>query len=439
MVTTSKDANPNYLAKIVRLRGVRKHSDADRLQCVDIDFQTVVTGLDAKDGDIYVYFPVESQINLDYLVATGSLRPKVAEQGEPEQTGFFERKGRVKALRLRGEKSMGYIVPVDSIKGFVGDFDHDDYINVDFDTINGILMVKKYEVVKKGGNLGKQGKQPKTNRLIDGQVRLHVDTENLRTNVYRLSAEDEISISYKEHGTSWWVGNLKVKKRLSLFERILKKLGVNVVDTEYDHVYGSRKVVKNKGLEDPKANDHFYGYDLWEDIKDRVKEHIPEGFTLYGEAVGFTKDGGYIQKGFDYGCEPGEMKIKVYRITVTNVEGFAIELSDAQIEQFCSKVGLEVVKNFHRGKAYWVMPEYDAHAADWTEKFLETLQELYNEKDCHMCVEKVPEEGIVLRVASLFAFHAFKLKSFRFLEFETKSLDAEAKEAEETEIVKDEE
>ncbi len=41
-----------------------------------------------------------------------------------------------------------------------------------------------------------------------------------------------------------------------------------------------------------------------------------------------------------------------------------------------------------------------------------------------MCAAQVPEEGIVLRKETLFAFESYKLKSFRFLERETKLLDA---------------
>ena len=40
-----------------------------------------------------------------------------------------------------------------------------------------------------------------------------------------------------------------------------------------------------------------------------------------------------------------------------------------------------------------------------------------------MCENKVPEEGIVVRVEDLFECKSYKLKSFRFLEFESNELD----------------
>ena len=111
MLQVSKDHNPNYLAKIVKLKGLRKHPNADRLQCVDIDFNTVITGLDAKDGDVYVYFPLECKINKDFLSATNSFRHKELNV-DKEKAGFFDDNCRVRAMRLRGEKSMGYINPI---------------------------------------------------------------------------------------------------------------------------------------------------------------------------------------------------------------------------------------------------------------------------------------------------------------------------------------
>jgi len=47
----------------------------------------------------------------------------------------------------------------------------------------------------------------------------------------------------------------------------------------------------------------------------------------------------------------------------------------------------------------------------------------FNEKNCFMCKNSVPEEGIVIRKEGLFGYDAFKLKSFRFLEFESAELD----------------
>lgn len=423
MISISEKANKNYLAKIVQLKNVQKHPNADRLQTVTIDFQNVITGLDAKDGDVYVYFPVESQINLDFLSATNSFRHtnlnKVQDDNKP---GFFEDNGRVKAMKLRGEKSMGYIVPVAVVESFTGK-KLTEYVGQEFDTIGDVLMLKKYLVPSRGG-LGtmNRGKKPKVSRIIDSQVRLHVDTENFRKEAYKIKPEDHITISYKYHGTSFWVSNVLVKKNLKIYEKILKFLGVNIVDTEYDYVYGSRKVVKNADMDDAKRKDHFYKYDLWGEVKEEIKEFVPKGFTIYGEIVGFLKGGKAIQGEYDYNCAPEEKKVLVYRITFTNADGIAMELSSAQIKEYCDYFGLNYVHVFYSGKACDLYSGLDQNL-HWHEDFVKNLEKDYNDKDCFISVNKIPEEGIVIRKEKLFSFEAYKLKSFRFLEYETNLLD----------------
>jgi len=430
MLTKSNDHNPNYLAKVVSLKGLKKHSNADRLQVVDIDFQTVITGMDAEDGDICVFFPLESKISQDFLSATNSFRDKKSNADDTKQ-GFFDDNCRVRAMKLRGEKSMGYLVPVDQVILWSGYDDAGGTIGQEFDTVNGKLIVEKYQIKRKVGPQARQGKKPKVSRLVDGQIHLHADTENLRRNVHKINPEDTISITYKTHGTSWWVSNVLVKRELSNVEKVIKWLGLPVQELEYDLVYGSRKVVKNSSMNDPKQKDHFFGYDLWEKIKDEVGDKIPKGYTLYGEMLGYDHNGGYIQKGYDYGCAVGDHKLEVYRITQTTPDGGVAELSYPQIADFCGRNDLNPPHLFYHGRSVdWLMENIDTlripeiSEENWGENLIKNLEQDYNEKDCFMCNNKVPEEGIVVRKESLFNFEAYKLKSFNFLEQETKELDS---------------
>ncbi len=261
MFRISKDANPNYLAKVVELKGLRKHDNADRLQCVGIDFQNVITGLDAKDGDIYVYFPLECTINMDYLAHSNSFRDS-SMNVDKEAKGFFEKNGRVKAMKLRGEKSMGYIVPISEMSFFadLSDLDPFSLVGTEFDLIGNTMICRKYiNQNEKKTRTQKIGKSPSLNRLVDGQIHLHVNTANLRRNIGKIKPNDNISVTYKTHGTSFWVSNVIVKKNLKWYEKALKWVGININDTEYDLIYGSRRVVKNKYAQDPKRSDHYFG------------------------------------------------------------------------------------------------------------------------------------------------------------------------------------
>lgn len=483
MIEISKNANKNYLCKIVKISNLRPHSNADRLQMTSIDFQDVVVGVDVKEGDVMVFFPLECKINSDFLSYTNSFRNKELNQ-DKEKAGFFEENCRVKAVKLRGEKSMGYLVPSVQVSAWSGFNIIKDDINQEFDTIGGMKLVEKYFVPVKQSNNVKQGKKPRLSRLIEGQVHLHVDTENLRKNIHKINPEDTISITYKTHGTSWWVSNVVVNRQLNIFERLLKSFGVKINTKYFDIIYGSRKVVKNKHF-DPRGKDHFFGYDLWADIKDKVADKIPKGYSLYGECLGFTKDGAYIQSGYDYGVrlnKDGKMnigdkvikkshkpflsnnkintiksittnpntgnkaftfkeddsivdavmctlynnetfKLEVYRITHTTPDGLVTELSYPEITEFCERVGLTPSHLFYYGKAGDYLNESYVDVRDFQESLVKTLEEEYNEKDCFMCKNSVPEEGIVLRKENLFNCEAYKLKSFKFLKQESDELD----------------
>lgn len=428
MLRKSKDHNPNYLCKIVQLNGLRKHSNADRLQCVDIDYQTVITGLDAKDGDTYVYFPVESQISRDFLSHTNSFREK-AMNADTEHSGFFEKHCRVKAMKLRGERSMGYIVPASVVSEWAG-MDISSEVGAEFDTVNEKLLVKKYVAKTRGARNAKNGKSPALSRLIEGQVHLHVDTENLRRNAHKVEEDDFITISNKVHGTSFWVSNVLVKRKLSLLERIAKFMGIPVIEQEYDLVYGSRRVVKNKHFKDPKLSDHFFGYDLWEDIKDEIGHLIPRGYTLYGEMIGYDKNGKQIQKGYPYGCDVGEHKLQVYRITYTNPDGLVFNLPTSEVVSFCHKRGIGHLEVFEADWAGEILDGYltlhgllHDNSVDGTALFIKYLEDKYTEKECSWN-PGMPNEGIVVRVERGDEFEAYKLKSFAFLEHESKLADS---------------
>ena len=77
--------------------------------------------------------------------------------------------------------------------------------------------------------------------------------------------------------------------------------------------------------------------DVWGEVAAEVQDRIPKGFTIYGEIVGYTKDGSAIQKGYHYGCRPSTHRFLVYRVTFTSVDGHQIELGWPQKQEFCKK------------------------------------------------------------------------------------------------------
>ena len=435
MFNKSDNHNPNYLASIVKLSGIRKHSNADKLQCISLFGNNVITGMNAKDGDLYVYFPLECSISSEFLKYTNSFRdPEM--NADKTVKSFFEYHGRVRALRLRNERSEGYIVPVSTLEAFSKDFlgkeiqISEKFVGTDFDLFCEHTLLKKY--IPKGMRNGGEGAKKKTkgnvkkyaSRLVENQFHFHPSTEQLKRNIDKINPNDFIAITEKYHGTSFVVSNVIVKKKLSFFDKIGKFFGMNIVDTEYGMLYSSRSVLKNIAMDDGKENNHFYDSDVWKIVADKIYPHLKKGYSVYGEIVGYTPTGSFIQRDYDYGCPPGSLDYLVYRMTYTNADGDVFELSPSQMNEYCLRFGLKTPLLHYSGKAKDLYPELSVEE-HWHENFLNNLIRDYLEKDCIFCKSKpkIPAEGVILRVDKPNIWEVYKLKSFKFLEKESAELD----------------
>ena len=450
MLTQSKYFNSNYATRIVEVTNVSNHPNADKLKLLHVDGNTIITGVDTKVGDYVVYFPLESSLSSSYLSYSNSYEDKSL-NANTEAKGFFNKQGRVRAVKLRGAPSMGYCVPV---KGFfewiskeVGEtieFSHS-HVDVEFDQISHnkknyfvskkhVNMVEKARDKREKQMLSSKYKAQQQSKLVEDQFRLHCDTVPLAKNIHLVNPDDLISITAKLHGTSGCFSRVLVRKQLKWYEKLLIKCGINLVTTMYDNLYSSRKVIKNRHYNDKDITDGYYGTDIWGVVNEEVKNSLPDGMTLYGEIVGFTTDGKAIQKGYDYGCKPSEHKFFVYRITNTNTAGKVIEFSTPQIIEWCKNKGLNYVPLYYHGyaKDLFNIPT-DNH---WHQKFLESLKARYLEGNDKLCKTKVPDEGICLRKENLI-FDITKLKSFKFFEWESKALDSGEVDMESEESVSD--
>lgn len=411
---------------------MRQHSNADRLRVCSVFGNNVITGLDTKEDDVVVFFPVESAISKDFLAYTDSFEDKTLNKN-PEKKGYFNKHGRVRAISLRGEKSEGYIVPFKDLVAFCNDVlgrklnFADCLIGQDFDTIFDHVLCQKY--VPATNPKGEPGKKKKGStkkyetKLVDGQFNFHYDTLQLKRNMHKISPDDVVSITNKLHGTSFVVSNVLVKKKLNFVLKLLSKV-LPIVDTEYGILYSSRKVIKNRNFLMEGDNGGFYKEDVWKLVADKLQPMLKAGISVYGEIVGYSPSGKWLQKDYDYGCNVGEYDYYVYRVTYTSPAGDVFEFSDRQVKEWCAKNGVKMVPPYYYGTLKDMFPDVDV-SEHWHDTVLERLIEQYLEKDCDLCKSKtVPAEGVVIRKDNVHDFEAFKLKSFRFLKKETEDLDA---------------
>ena len=427
----------NYACQVIKLPPKQAVPGLDKLVKVTHQGNDVLTQKDAKEDILYLFFPAECAISKDYLFWNNEFRDSNFNNDKTVK-GYFENTGRVKAIKFKGIISTGYIAPVDTLS-VLGIETYKLKEGDEFTHINGVEICKKYRIqhihASTPNTESKFNKKLKRfDRLVPNQFRFHDSTAHLAKNLHQFNPDDIIVITDKWHGSSGVFSNVLVKKELTWLEKIIKKLGFDILTTRYDRLYSSRTVIKNQYI-NKDQNGGYYGEDIWAVVNKQLEDKIEIGITLYGEIVGFTPSGKAIQKGYDYGCLPPERdyvrtgedprrhKFLVYRITYTKPDGNVIEFTWQQIKNYCKKHNLETVPELYHGTlSGWYDKNISGGLGQIQEAF-DLLQKIYLEKDCKYCVNKVPAEGIVVRIDGQDKFSAYKLKSKRFLEFETKELD----------------
>lgn len=435
----NKPKNSNYAAVVVEIQTTIPLEGCDNVHAAIIMGNHVIVSKDTKAGDVGLYFPLECQLSEKYL-SSNNLYRKAELNSDKEKKGYFEENGRIRCVKFRGHKSEGLFMPLGSLK-FTGInyllFEQE--IGAEFDEINDIEICRKYVIKHQQNSMSRNApklkRKSKESKLVDNQFRFHEDTNMLYKNLHKIQPDSLISITYKLHGTSGISSYILCKKPLKWYEKVLKYVGVNIVDTHYDYIYSSRKVIKNEEL-NPNAQ-HYYSEDIWGIADKELRPFLQKGLTLYYEIVGYLPNGGMIQKDYDYGYnQPNPITTPsshflpykegehygtyLYRITYTNVDGKVFEYSAKQVQDFCKKNGLKAVPELYYGK---VKDFYAFRITEhWESDFLEAIKIAYNEKDCYICNSKVPEEGCVIRIEQP-DFEAYKQKSNRFYERETKLLD----------------
>lgn len=362
---TSENHNPNYLATICKVGELFPIEGADRLRRVVINGNDMVVPTTMNTGDIVVYFPIESSICAGYLSAnnlyelaewernsnseivgkiikaislakTDGRKDDVADFTAEAKAlvGFFNKRGRVRLLTLRGCPSKGFVASIQSLvnwKPELADVDWESLVGTSFNYIGEDEICRKYvppmpeerQRTPKGENYfynKRMKKLVKFNRLIDDQFKFHYDTKHLEEHMAIFNPDDVVTISLKVHGTSHISSNVLVKRPLKWYEKIGRFFGVKVNDIEYGNVYSSRGVIKNKYINEDAQN--FYSVDVYGHVNNIIMPYLSKGMTVYGETVGYLPGSEkMIQKDHDYGCEVGKCKFMPYRITETDVHG----------------------------------------------------------------------------------------------------------------------
>lgn len=404
--------NANYAATVVAITSITPLDNCDNVVGTPIlGFQAIV-GKETQVGDIGIVFPAEAQLSGEYtrinnLHRHGNLN---ADQG---QTGYLEDNRRVRALKFRGHRSDCLFMPLSSL-GFTGADISKLQPGDTFDVLNGKPICQKYVVKRSGSGAPRTAKNKDKvfNRVDKKFLPEHYETDNFFRNRDAIPADRHIIVTQKVHGTSIRVGNTIVQRKLALRERLAARLGVKVQQTEFANVYGSRKVIKDAN--NPHQN-HFYSSDIWTEEGRKLDSIVPENYIVYGELIGWTKDGAAIQKNYTYGVPAGTCELYVYRVAHVNGQGRVTDLTWEQVKEFCTDLGLRHVPELWQGRMEDFEPE------DYLDKkFFVTYP-----RAVPLAKESPCDEGVCVRVDGL-APYILKVKSPKFLQHETRMLDQEA-------------
>ena len=91
---------------VVKVKELRPHTNADRLQILRVFEEDVIVGLDTHIDDVGVYFPCDLQLSEKFCEINNLVRKK--DENGNNIGGYMDPdKRNVKAIKLRGEKSNG--------------------------------------------------------------------------------------------------------------------------------------------------------------------------------------------------------------------------------------------------------------------------------------------------------------------------------------------
>jgi hypothetical protein len=449
---------------VVKVENIRPHSNADRLQIATFFGNDTIVDLNVKIGDKGVYFPSDLQLSEEYCEVNNLVRKKDA--NGKDIGGYLDPcKRNIKAIKLRGEKSDGIFMPIHTLNYCFADPNKeitivagqaDDKLNIgDIITIvNGHEICKKYipKTQVRAGSYSEGNRTRKVKVDVAPLFAEHADTEQLAYNLSAFKSGDEIEISLKMHGTSQRTGYLPVLKgyKRTLLDKIFHREGKPVYDWGY--VSGTRRTVLNN------FDGGYYGSNEFREAHSKFFEgKLNKGEEVFYEVVGFTHTGAPIMASclnkklndpefskmygpetvFSYGCCPEGKKmmhgtdeygdfsvpvdvpqsdIYVYRMTMTNEDGFTVEYTPDFMRYRCEQMGVKTVPVFWSGRIPEECEDKDFIDADLISppgEWVKELAEVYYDGPDPVGKTHV-REGVVVRIINRPKFCAYKHKNWSF-------------------------
>ena len=427
-----------YSAYITTLKELTKHPNADRLQIGVVFGSNVIVDLSYSEGQKVVYFPVDGQLSEEFATDNNLVKKyvPVSELNEDQIAGkqiiqkdgidcinvggyMDAEKRNITALKLRGEKSDGLVLPIETLSKYadITTLKVGDQITV----IDGHEICRKYIPKRKRNNSQGTSNRTKNKKELKETVSYplfieHIDTQQLAFNQGAFREGDICYITLKMHGTSQRTANtiqVTTKKRNIILKKLFKMRDKKI--TKYQFITGTRRTTLRE------YEGGYYGSNKFrQKYHDFFKDKLPKGMEVFYEVVGYTEGNQTImgrcsnklvkdknfqkQYGdetvFSYGCDVGENDAYVYRMIMMNEDGVMVELPWEQVQVFAEKMGAKCVPTFEK----FIYTTWD--------DLMSRVEKYYDGADpigkTHI------REGVVVRIDNRPKFVAYKHKNFYF-------------------------
>jgi hypothetical protein len=328
-----------YEALVITIDETNKfpHPNADKLELYRFNgAQIAIQKGIYNHGDICLYFMPDTQIS-DWFLKEHKLYRKNPDNLDEKWNGFFEANGKVKILKLRGEYSEGFLFKLDSSYNL-----NEGQLVSELDgrhLCNKYLTPAEKKYINIVSNPSKKSRFSILNKIRKffapkvigiSQIQEHIDTPQLVHALGKFKEGDKITITEKWHGTSGRTGRFFLTKLVRPWNKEYWTWNLDFKFTSEIQIpvaqSGSRRRIVFDSYLNKMLPEGYYGSEDWRvDIHNSLIEHTPSFHTVYYEIVGYLPNGKPImpvhtldgkQYHYDYGCQPGEYKVVVYRITV---------------------------------------------------------------------------------------------------------------------------
>ena len=359
----------SYQAIITKV-SLRPHPKADRLMLADVvDHQLVCAKDTYTDGDIVIFFPEGGQLSHEVCHNNNLYRENKGTNKDPGIYGYFESSRRVRAIKLRGQKSEGFMLSLDCL-AFTGADLSTLRPGMLLDELEGVALCNRYETRATREARQKAGG---TRRKDIPEFAKVGDTDKFRYMANAIPAGAVITLSEKVHGTSGRTGKLAIVELEDVPENWLQKAWRQLLRkrtprrTTYNHKYvsGTRRTICCEGPQEPQlrpdGTEIPLGYRQL--IHNSLLGCLRLGETVYYEIAVCNDEGtpdfrhtvpkddiakatrkAYGDKMlYKYGVEPGAYGIWIYRITMQNEQSDSVQLSWNQMTRRAGELGIPTV------------------------------------------------------------------------------------------------